>query len=125
MTVRILPLLILLLPVFSNAADTPDSTTHECLERLERETRVGDSITVFTKDNRIIRGERPIVNFESSILYMKLMSEPGSWEDVTVPFDRINRITFRKQGHARWGMTVLGLVLGGAAGAAVGVALAP
>jgi len=122
---RIFLLTVFIFLTLASVADSGDSTSYDCLKRLETDERIGDSLIVYTTDQRELVGERPIVNFTSSILYMKLSSPDGQWEDITVPFESLDRITYRKHGHARRGLTLLGFGLGAVVGGAIGVALAP
>jgi hypothetical protein len=125
MTFRFLCLLTLLLLTSADAADTVEFKSFSCMVRFERETPLDDSITVFTLGHRIFRGKHPTINYESSSLSLKLRTEPGTWEDVTVPFDSITMIAFKKRGKNRTGMTLLGLGLGMLVGGIIGTSAAP
>ena len=104
--------------VTSVCAETPADETPDCFSRLERETRAGDSLTVFYDDSTIVHCSRPIINFSSSILYMRSVTDSGITHSVTIPFDRISKITYRKPSGARSGLLIMGFALGAVAGLA-------
>ena len=105
-------------------AETHAGETRDCFGRLAKDTRAGDSITVFTDDSTVVRGSRPIINSTSSILYMRTVTESGFTHSVTIPFDRISKITYLKPSSTRAGLVLLGFALGVVAGGFVGAALA-
>ncbi len=105
-------------------AETNTGETRDCFGRLAKDTRAGDSITVFTDDSTVVRGSRPIINSTSSILYMRTVTESGFTHSVTIPFDRISKITYLKPASSRAGLILLGFALGAVAGGFVGAALA-
>ena len=105
-------------------AETHSGETPDCFGRLAKDTRVGDSVTVFYDDSTVVRGSRPIINSTSSILYMRAITESGFTHSVTIPFDRISKITYLKPASSRAGLVLLGFALGVVAGGFVGAALA-
>lgn len=105
-------------------AETNTGETPDCFIRLAEDKRIGDSITVFYDDNTVVRGRRPIINSTSSILYMRTVTDSGITHSVTIPFDRISRITYLKPASSRAGLVLLGFALGAVAGGFVGAALA-
>lgn len=107
------------------AAGTYESTPEDCFARLERDTRVGDSLTVYTADNRILRGIRPNISFPSSLRYMKIIIDPNTVDIVTIPFEDIDRIVYRKQSNTRWAMAILGFGIGALVGGSVGQKIDP
>ena len=125
MLIHIISTLILFLLASSIFADTTGVIYSDCFKRLEKEKVVDGLVTVFTNDSTVVHGRRPIVNSASSILYMKLITDPYTISDITIPFSRIERITCRKPSPARWGLPLLGLGFGATFGAFVGAALAP
>ena len=106
-------------------ADARDSGAADCFERVEREVRVRDTITVFINDSAVIRGVHPISIISSSILYMRPVLDSGVANSLSIPFEQISRITYSKPGPARWILALAGLGIGAAGGAMVGVAIAP
>ena len=111
--------------VTSARADTIGSAAADCFARLEKETIVGDSLTVFTNDGVIIRGNHPIFNVRSSLLYMKLSGDTTATKDALIPIHRIDRITYVKPSSKGRVVTCLGLVVGAVAGGLAGSALVP
>ena len=103
----------------------PGNATSNCFTRLEKGTLVGKSLTVFTNDSEVIHGYRPILNFASSVLYMKLEPISSTPSNIVIPFETINKITYRKPSSSRHGLTILGFGIGGAAGIMTGIALVP
>ncbi len=103
----------------TNTGDAPD-----CFIRLAKDKRIGDSITVFYDDNTVVRGRRPIINLTSSILYMRSVTDSGITHSVTIPFERISKITYLKPASSRAGLVLFGFALGVVAGGFVGAALA-
>jgi len=108
----------------SISAETHADETPDCFTRLERETRAGDSMTVFYDDSTVVSGRRPIINFTSSLLYMRSVTDSGVAHSVTIPFERISKITYRKPSGARFGLLIVGFALGAVAGGFVGAELA-
>ena len=106
-------------------ADKSGNATSNCFTRLEKGTLVGDSLTVFTDDGVVIHGNRPILNFASSVLYLTLATDSGPTDHILIPFETINRITYGKLSSARHGLTILGFGIGSAAGIMAGIALVP
>jgi hypothetical protein len=106
-------------------AQTHADENPDCFIRLDRETRAGDSITVFTDDSTAVCGSRSIILFTSSILCIRAVEDSGYSSSLTIPFDRISKITYRKPSGARFGLVLFGFVAGALAGGYVGAALAP
>ncbi len=106
-------------------AETHAHATPNCFTRLAQEARVADSVTVYTDDSTFVGGSRPIVNFTFSILYMRRVTDSGIVSSATIPFEKINRITYRKPSSARGIIILLGLGVGCVVGVMTGVALAP
>lgn len=96
-----------------------------CFARLENDLKFGDSLTVFTQDNSVIKGSNAIVNLSSSLLYMKKLTNTRVPSSVTIPLNDINRITYRKPAKGRGGLLFVGFLVGAVAGGAIGVAVAP
>lgn len=110
--------IVLLVPEIT--AVKSDNETSKCFTRLEKETIIGDSLTVFTTDSSVIHGHKPIINFTSSVLYMKLLPDSSTTGDILLSFETIDRITFVKPDNARHALTILGLGAGIFAGAMIG-----
>jgi len=104
-------------------AETQKTATADCFARVGHNKRIGDSITVFTNDSAVIRGNHPIFNATSSILYMRQVTNIGAASHITIPYDRINRISYRKPSGARWILTVTGYCIGAVAGGMTGASL--
>jgi hypothetical protein len=104
-------------------AETQTIADADCFTQLEQDTQVGDSVTVITNDSTVIRGTKPTVILTSSNLYMRRMGETGLVGNVTIPFEKINRITYRKPSHARWILALAGLAVGATAGGFAGYRL--
>lgn len=85
-------------------AETNTGETPDCFIRLAEDKRIGDSITVFYDDSTVVRGRSPIINFKSSILYMRNVTDSSITHSVTIPFDRISRITYLKPASSRAGL---------------------
>lgn len=115
---------VILIPGISAAE--PAGNAANCLIRLDEATLVGDSLTVLTNDSTVIRGRHPIVSFTSALLYMKLPDDSGIVENsVTISFERISAISYRKPGLGRLALPLLGFAVGAVAGGFAGAALAP
>lgn len=106
-------------------ADPPDRTAADCFVRLANDLRIDDTLTVYRNDSTVFRGNHTIINLSASLLYFMQITDSPISGSLTIPFDRITRVTYRRPSHARWGLTVLGLGVGGVIGGLVGVALAP
>lgn len=107
------------------AAGTYESSPEDCFVQLERDTRVGDSLTVYTADNKTLRGIRPNINFFSPLRHLKIIIDPNTVDIVTIPFEDIDRIVYRKQSNTRWAMAILGFGIGGLIGGSVGQKMDP
>ncbi len=105
-------------------AGTHAHATPDCFTRLAQEARIAYSVAVYTDDSTFVGGNRPIVNLTSSILYMRRLTDSGIVSSVTIPFEKINRITYRKPSSARGIITLLGFGVGSVAGVVTSVALA-
>jgi hypothetical protein len=118
---------LLLFLVSSACAETIDTIQYRCLEELQGDREFVDSIVVLTNEDKTVEGKRATVNFQLSLLRVKQAIEPEGWKYVyvSVDFDDINEITYRKTGHQRTGMTYLGGVLGLVVGGCIGNAVAP
>jgi len=125
MKAKVMCLLLSFIFITSASARTAESAPPDCFERLQNDVKYVDSIAVLTGADRTVEGERVIVDFTFSRLSVEQQVAPGEWRTLTIEFDRIDKITYRKRGHARRGMTFLGLGLGLLVGGVIGVAAAP
>jgi hypothetical protein len=115
----------LILGTCSIAANT-DNDTVNCFSRLDRAAIIGDSVTVLTTDSTVYNGVRPIVNYSSSILYMKLVADSGiEGNSVTISLERVSSISYRQAGFGQLLYPLLGFAAGAAAGGYAGATLAP
>ncbi|MFH1373540.1 MAG: hypothetical protein ABII79_07090 [bacterium] len=105
-------------------AETHAHATPDCFTRLAQEARVADSVTVHTDDSTFVGGSRPIVNFTFSILHIRSVTDSGIASSAAIPFEKINRITYRKPSRARGIITLFGFGVGSVAGVVTVVALA-
>ena len=101
----------------------PCNGKENCFKRLDKAKIIGDSLTVLTNDSLVIRGIHPMLNFTSSILYMRLAPDSISSGDIVIPMNTINRITYYKPSSLRHGPALLGLVVGVVAGGYAGNAI--
>ena len=104
-------------------ADSRKAATKDCFQRAVKDKRIGDSITVVTNDSLVIRGNHPVFNTTSSILYMRQVTDVGAASHVTIPYSRISRISYQKPSGFRWILTVTGYCIGGVAGGMAGASL--
>ena len=89
-----------------------------CFERLQRDVRTGDSVSILMTDSVEIRGHSPMVNSSSAIIYLRLA--PGSASrDMTIPFERVIQVSYRMPGEGRWALTLIGFGIGAAVGTAI------
>jgi hypothetical protein len=125
MKARALSLLFLFILITSASAQTAGSAPPDCFEHLQNDARYVDSIAVLTSADSTVEGERVLVDFTFSRLSVEQSVAPDQWRAISIGFDRVSQITYRKSGHARRGMTFLGLGLGLLVGGVLGVAVAP
>lgn len=100
------------------AAQVESKRMTTCFDRVEKEPRSGDTITIYT-DTGTIFCRFPSVSSSSSMLHVTLADTAGESE-VAIPFESINRIKYTKPDAMGTEFGVIGLVIGGAAGAAIG-----
>jgi hypothetical protein len=96
--------------------ETHSQAIPSCFASLSQETVVGDSITLTTSDNTVIRGVRPIVIPGSLTMHLWRVADSGTVSSELIPFDRIGSITYRKPSGARGVVTLMGLGIGCFAG---------
>ena len=121
---RVLLMAIFLTSLFAGLHAEPERTaTADCFVRADQDKRIGDSIAVLTDDSVVIRGNHPVFNATSSILYMRQITDTGATSHITIPYDRINRISYRKPSGVRWILTVTGYCIGAVAGGMTGASL--
>ena len=101
------------------AADTINDTNGGCFGKIMTEKLVGDTITVFTRDNKIITGARPIF-IGPSAMYVDSKMGKGIRE---IGFDNIDRIDYARPSWAKTGFGIVGFSVGSFAGACLGLSV--
>ncbi len=121
----VISLIVLAMPFSAALAGESDPASPDCFVHLENAAIVGDSVAVTTVDRTVTVGHRPIVNFASSLIYMRLSSDSTSSSHTLIRFEHIYQIEYRTHSNYRHGLTILGLGLGIATGVIVGLKTAP
>jgi hypothetical protein len=93
----------------------PDHTP-DCIARLMRDTRAGDSVTVTTRDSTVIHGVRPVINTVGTTLYLRQLNDSGLTSGINIPFADIQSFSYQKPGPARATLTLVGYFTGTVAG---------
>lgn len=120
---RVLIIMAILASFTTNAAaDDLNDKTASCLSRIEREIPFGDTITVFTVDNTVIRGTTPAFMTGSSQMYIWSITNSGTPQRVMIPIADIDKVQYQKPSR---GWKIVGLLAGAISGWYVGKELAP
>lgn len=104
-------------------ADTLDIPAADCAKQVSRKAPAGTLLTVVTTDGNTVCGIYPGYTVSSTALRLQPHSDSAG-SSRTIPFDRIDHITFQGSSPFRHVVTLLGLGLGAVAGGAIGKNLA-
>ena len=96
-----------------------------CFDRAASDLRSGDPVVVHLNDSSVIRGNRTIFALSSSFLYLMPLTDTSAAVGVSIPFERVNRLTYERQSSVTWLFTLVGFAVGTTAGVAIGVNNAP
>lgn len=106
----------------SAIADTTGKPLCDCFGRVVDETLMGDTVTIYTNNNKIISGIHP-VTVTSSTLYGRSLVEQGTAETINIRLEDIDRITYSTPNKAAKILPLIGLAAGSIGGAALGSTL--
>ena len=122
MLLRITCLLLtaLCLPLRSPAADS----TPDCLDRVIKDIRVGDTVHLITTDGKVVSGRQPLMKIPPSSFYITSASDTGM-AYYTIDIANIDHISYHKPSWTKVGLVCIGLTIGAVVGAKIGVEATP
>lgn len=111
--------------IFSHEARSDDkidlsiSNKANCFSQIERDKYFGDSIIVSMTDSTTLRGVKPMILSNSSILYLKNNEYFGGGSNISIPFNKVDSFTYYRESRSSGLIRLLGFGIGCAIGAAI------
>lgn len=105
----------------SSTAQFKQNDLATCFGRIEKELRLGDTVTVYS-DTGKVRGVYPVVSAGSSKLHLKPLNSESQTE-IVIPLEDINGIKYTRPDAMGTTFGVIGFVAGSVCGALAGASL--